>query len=64
MVADCDWCGRAENQANAQLIAAAPDLLAALEKVAALMARNGSGNVLLHSEIRAAIAKATGQAPA
>ena len=33
MIADLDWNSPAENMANARLIAAAPDLLAALEAI-------------------------------
>lgn len=48
--------------ADARLIAAAPDLLAALERIAAGDPMHTSFNALAISEARAAIAKATGEA--
>ena len=49
-----------EEWANARLIAAAPDMLAALKE--ALHALNGAPNTVgLHYQIEAAIAKAEGQ---
>jgi hypothetical protein len=72
VVADCnaDRPHRAEDFANARLIAAAPDLLAALEACVDAM-RNGlpgrekachPGRTLAYKHGRAAIAKARGQA--
>jgi len=49
--------------ANARLIAASPDLLAALERIAAGDPMHNSFNALAISEARAAIAKATGETP-
>ena len=53
-----------QNEANARLIAAAPDLLAVLEKVLAAYeaAREPGHGTILIAEARAAIAKARGQA--
>lgn len=54
-------CQRQELEANAALIAAAPDLLAALEAIQQQWANTGgvSGDAI--SQARAAIAKAKGQ---
>ena len=46
---------------DARLIAAAPELLEVLEEVESRMARHGSGDVLFHSRVMAAIAKAKGE---
>lgn len=43
---------------SAQLIAAAPDLLAALERIAAMDVTNAQAAILARNEARAAIAKA------
>lgn len=48
-------------EANARLIAAAPEMLEALQKVARYLGQNGHGS--LPQEIRAAIAKAEQQFP-
>ena len=57
-----------EGAANANLLAAAPDLLAALQDVDALWMHNsiahGDGKISpLHEKVIAAIAKATGEQP-
>jgi hypothetical protein len=52
-------------EANARLIAAAPDLLAALQMVEAIWSRDQTANIDPESplaKVRAAIAKATGEA--
>jgi len=51
----------AETDANARLIAAAPDLLAALQRAAALLARYPD-HTDTWRDCRAAIARATGEA--
>ncbi|MGA1296426.1 MAG: hypothetical protein ACO3X1_14035 [Burkholderiaceae bacterium] len=51
-------------ECNARLIAAAPDLLAALEMVSGIWSHDQTANVSPHSPlgiVRAAIAKATGE---
>ncbi len=60
---DGQWGGESPNDANARLIAAAPDLLAALKKLAdhfeaEMRAHNGIPPLLFNA--RAAIAKAEG----
>jgi hypothetical protein len=63
-LANSDGHAMADNEADARLIAAAPDLLAALE-VCAEELRNISSNVLMNAayqNARAAISKATGEA--
>ena len=57
-----DWVGPHGSEADARLIAAAPDLLAALEHARARLVHTHGVNPNdgLHSEIDAAIAKATG----
>jgi hypothetical protein len=58
-VCSLDWNGTPEWEANARLIAAAPDLLAACKQAAELFEDDeGIAQVLL-----AAIANATGEAP-
>lgn len=52
-----DRAGHAERSANARLIAAAPDLLAALTAAAVVMEANGLSTAKLAREV---IAKATG----
>jgi hypothetical protein len=49
-----------ENEANAKLIAAAPDLLAALERIAAIKVTGYDGDYGIQAIADAAIAKATG----
>jgi len=52
-------------EANARLIAAAPDMLAALQMVEAIWSRDQTANIDPESplaKVRAAIAKATGEA--
>ena len=60
----CRVYGMPEGEANARLIAAAPDLLAALESVLTIggidQSPGTNGRVVLH-QVRAAIAKARGQ---
>lgn len=58
----CDETGNATE--NARLIAAAPDLLAALESLNAAVIRAGYGNTAMPelTQAWAAIAKATGEA--
>jgi len=53
----------AESHANARLIAAAPDLLAALEQVDDDLIENEEGSISLQTmqQLRAAIAKAKGE---
>jgi hypothetical protein len=53
------WDGAIDHAANARLIAAAPDLLAALQAVADYWA-GGDVPEVLDTQMRAAIAKATG----
>jgi hypothetical protein len=60
-VADIMGANSPQAMPNARLIAAAPDLLEVLEEVESRMARHGSGDVLFHSRVMAAIAKATGE---
>ncbi len=43
------------------IVAAAPDLLKVLKEVAERMRRNGSGDVVFHSKILAAIRKVEGE---
>lgn len=50
---------REEMEANARLIAAAPDLLAACERCIMALAANGAPNCEAAKEARAAIVKAT-----
>lgn len=52
----------AEVQANARLIAAAPDLLAALVAAESLFAHTFAMNGTIHKQMRAAITLATGAA--
>ena len=55
-----------ETQANARLIAAAPDMLAALEMVDRIWRHDQTANISPNSPlaiVRAAIAKATGETP-
>ena len=58
-----DDAARAEDMANARLIAAAPELLEAARDAYALLEANGwrSPQVKLHGILRAAIAKAEGR---
>ena len=53
--------GFAEGEANARLIAAAPELLAALENATDAMAREDFGTITLLPKLRAAISRARGQ---
>ncbi len=48
-------------EANARLLAAAPDLLATLETIAAFAVGNGDVCEIIAKRARAAIAKATGE---
>jgi hypothetical protein len=59
-VANCGHDGRGQCEANARLIAAAPDLLAALQELLALHIAHH--NAIEHAAARAAIRKATGAA--
>lgn len=58
-----EGAGRDERRANGRLAAAAPDLLAALERVLAAYeaAREPGHGIILIDEARAAIAKARGK---
>ncbi len=65
-VADCreTWGYRLsveEAQANARLIAAAPDLLEACKAALAVREKNGMGEVGVSAQLRAVIAKAEGR---
>ena len=53
--------GRTEDRANARLIAAAPELLAAAYRGIAALTANGAPNCEAVKELRAAIASATGE---
>lgn len=59
------WCGEQENEANARLIAAAPDLLAACEIIAKVFSPEhkgmGADAIAVVKQARAAIAKARGE---
>lgn len=56
----CTWMGQDEAEANARLIAAAPDLLEALQEIDRLASRHEAGAMGKAQKIaRAAIAKAT-----
>lgn len=60
---DCAWCHedqRAEQRANTRLIAAAPELLAALQKALETSWREGQPQRTWHEQARAAIAKVEG----
>lgn len=63
-IADCDWQSGDEGKANARLIAAAPDLLQALESIITLCRQPGYGQPKL-AAIQAcandAISRARGQ---
>jgi len=59
MQAFVDRADRATNEANARLIAAAPDLLAALLRCVAVLEQTGPMPSAIRTEARAAIAKAT-----
>ncbi len=62
IIADLDWNTPAENQANANLIAAAPELLAALQAMVDLYEALTikPGNSPAHVAARAALAKVGG----
>ena len=62
-VANCGYDGKGESMVNARLIAAAPDMLAALESLLADCEAYGLTDNDAHlREARAAIAKAKGEA--
>ncbi len=64
LVADCRQSnGRAADLANARLIAAAPDMLAALKACAERLAYLGEDHEAWTVDAHAAIAKADGRAP-
>ena len=61
---DCDDIDADTLEANARLIAAAPDMLAALQMVEAIWSRDQTANIDPESplaKVRAAIKKATGE---
>jgi hypothetical protein len=66
-VVGCEGCA---NEANARLIAAAPELLEALEEAETYLVERGidirgvTGRTVILPKMRAAIAKATGKEPA
>ena len=62
-IAEVDGLGNENQEANAHLIAAAPDMLKALEDVDARLTHIGhmEANALTHGIVRAAIAKAKGE---
>ena len=64
-IAHCNNCDTSEARANARLIAAAPDLLFALDQAVTSMQDSGYPNSHLAVRCaRAAIARATGKEPA
>jgi hypothetical protein len=54
-------CSREESEANLRLIAAAPDLLAALKDAREWLREYGVGSANLFGQINSAITKATGE---
>lgn len=62
MVADLDWNSHAENDANARLIAAAPELLNMLQRMYDETNGGGTPCLLTLEHAVVAIAKATGGA--
>ena len=64
ILADLDWGSLSEREANASLMAAAPEMLAALHKCIAIASAAGGHGIIpgrVIATARAAIVKATGE---